>query len=66
MYDAIDASNFGIFTYRFFDASIENKSSSKIDRKKYEKIGHPITHSKKILIGDLGNFKIKRKNNKSN
>ena len=62
-YDAIDASNFGIFTYRFFDASIENKSSSKIDnRKKYLVKRLPPNHTfKKNPNWGLKKFKIKRK-----
>ena len=63
MYDAIDASNFEFLLIDFFDASIENKSSSKIDnRKKYLVKRLPPNHTfKKNPNWGLKNFKIKRK-----
>lgn len=62
-YDAIDASNFGIFTYRFSDANKEGKGFSKIEnRKKYLVKRLPPTHNpKKNPDWGLKKFKIKKK-----
>ena len=63
-YDSIDASNYGIFTYRFYNASKEEKNSNKINnREKYLVRRLPPNNDeyKKNPNWGLKNFKIGRK-----